>query len=94
MVFEGIMDAEFYLKKVLSNGLLLFVQEKLSHGYWFQQDNNLEHTSCLAVHFMEENTVNWWKTPLESPDLNLVENFWQELQHFLRNEAKPHTKMN
>lgn len=58
MVFEDIMDAEFYLTEILSNyELLLFVKEKLSDGYWFQQDNNTEHTSHLAVRFMEENTV-------------------------------------
>ena len=70
------MDAEFYLREILSNyELLLFIQEKLWDGYWFQQDNNTEHTSRLAVRFMEENTFNWWKTQPELPDLNLVENF-------------------
>ena len=48
--------------------------------------------SRLAVRFMEENAVNWWKTPPESPDLYPIENLWHDMQHFPRNKAKPHTK--
>ena len=42
--------------------------------------------------FFEENGVNWWRTPPESPDLNPIENFWHELKEFLRREIKPRTK--
>ena len=41
---------------------------------------------------MEDNGFNWWKTHLESPDLNLIEMLWHKLKHFLRNIAKPRTK--
>ena len=92
MIFEGIMDAQFFVTEILSNGLLPFVQEKFRDGYRFQQDNDPKHTSRLAVRFTVENAVNWWKTPPESPDLNPIENLWHELKHFLRNKAKPHTK--
>lgn len=41
---------------------------------------------------MEANTINWWKTPAESPDLNPIENLWHELKEFIRREVKPTNK--
>lgn len=41
---------------------------------------------------MQENGINWWKTPADSADLNPIENVWHQLKHFLRSEKKPKTK--
>jgi len=41
---------------------------------------------------MEEQGMNWWKTPPESPDLNPIEVLWHELKHFHRTRVKPKTK--
>ena len=32
---------------------------------------------------MRENGINWWKTPVESPDLNPIENLWLELKEYI-----------
>ena len=55
-------------------------------------DNDPKHTSRLARTFLEEERVNWWKTPPEGPDSNPIENLWHELKEFLRREVKPHTR--
>lgn len=34
-----------------------------------------KHTSRLATIF-QDNEINWWKTPSESPDCNPIENLW------------------
>ena len=94
IVFEGIMDALFYIAEILSNGLLPFIQEEFPDSHRFQQDNDPKHTSHLASSFMTENRINWWKTPPESPDLNPIELLWHELKHFLRTIIKPRSSRN
>ena len=41
---------------------------------------------------MEENDINWWKTPPQLPDRNPIELLWHELKPFLRNIVKPKSK--
>lgn len=41
---------------------------------------------------MEDNGINWWQTPPESPDLNPIENLWHELKEYIRREVKPKNK--
>lgn len=56
------------------------------------QDKDPKHTSKLARQYMEEKSINWWKTPLESPDCNPIENLWHEAKEFIQREVKPKTK--
>ena len=90
-VFDGTMDAEVYVD-ILDHCLLPFLREVYPHGHRFMQDNDPKHTSRRATQFFDDNCVNWWKTPPESPDLNPIENLWHEMKEFLRREVKPHTK--
>ena len=43
-------------------------------------DNDPKHTSNSTKTFMQENNINWWPTPPESPDLNPIELLWKELK--------------
>ena len=38
---------------------------------------------------MAEKGVNHWKTPAESPNVNPIEMFWNELKYHLRKRVKP-----
>ena len=92
MLFDGIMDAELYVR--ILEVALLPSSQTLYPGtdYLFMQDNDPKHTSRRVRAFFEENGIEWWKTPPESPDLNPIENLWHELKEYIRREVKPKIK--
>ena len=90
-IFDGIMNAPLHIN-ILDQTLLPFLREVCPEKHRFMQDNDPKHTSRAAAAFMEECSVNWWKTPAESPDCNPIENLWHELKEFIRREVKPRTK--
>ena len=72
-MFTGVINAE-RLETVLEVGLLPFIRDKFAAGHRLQHDNDPKHSSERIEIFFEENNVNWWPTPPESPDLNPIEN--------------------
>ena len=90
-IFEGIMKKELHVS-ILEGTLLPFISDVYPEEHRFMQDNDPKHTSGYAAHWMEDNSINWWRTPAESPDLNPIENLWHELKEFIRREVKPKTK--
>ncbi len=65
-LFEEKMNAPSFVN-VLHITLKPFITAIYPNGHWFMQDNDSKHTSRLYRSFMEENSINWWKTPAESP---------------------------
>ena len=88
IMFTGIMNAERPCA-VFQAGLLPYIQNTFPDWHRLQQDNDPKHASGLIDEFFEENHVNWWPTPPESPDLNPIENVWGSLKQYLRNFYKP-----
>lgn len=92
VIFNGIMDSIFYQNEILTNALMPFLQQKFPDGHQFMQDNDPKHTSRSTQAFMEENGINWVRTPPSSPDLNPIENVWHEMKHHIATRVKPRTK--
>ena len=90
-IFDGIINKELFVN-IIEGTLLLFIREVYPDTHKFMQDNDPKHTSGYAQQWIEENQINWWKTPAESPDINPIENLWHELKEYVRREIKPMTK--
>ena len=85
------MNAELF-QEVLEKTLVPFINKVYPDGHKFMQDNDPKHTANNTKQWLKDKSINWWKTPAESPDLNPIENLWHELKEFIRREAKPKTK--
>ena len=85
------MDKTLYIE-ILEKTLLPFLKEVYPNGHRFMADNDPKHTSHSARQFLDDNNINWWRTPAESPDMNPIENLWHELKEFIRREVKPRRK--
>lgn len=90
-IFDGIMKKELFVS-ILEGTLLPFIKDVYPDGHKFMQDNDPKHTSLYAKEWIDDNEVNWWKTPAESLDLNPIENLWHELKEYIRREVKPNAK--
>ena len=90
VIFDGIMNATGFIQ-VLEAGLVPYLNQVNPHPR-FMQDNDPKHTSRRVGMWLEDKSINWWKTPAESPDLNPIENMWHELKEYIRRVTKPTTK--
>ena len=90
-IFDQIMDAPFYVN-ILENFLTPFIQERFPQGHRIMQDIDPKHTSRLAKVYMEEQSMNWWKTPASSADINPMERVWAELKRYIARRVKPLSK--
>ena len=88
VLFTGLMDAKGYVS-ILRQGLLSSIRTVYPDGHGLMQDNDPKHTSKMAKKFFEDEGVNWWRTPAESPDCNPIKHLWHELNKFIRREVKP-----
>ena len=89
--FEGILRTDGYIA-ILERSLLPFLRAVYPDGHKFVQDNDPKHTAARTRQWLEDNAVNWWRTPAESPDMNPIECLWHELKEYIRREVKPRTK--
>ena len=88
VIFSGTLTSTRYCE-ILQNTLLPFIANVLPDGQRLQKDNDPKHASNYTKAYLEEHSVNWWKTPAESPDLNPIENVWGSMKYSLRHQYKP-----
>lgn len=88
VIFTGVLTATRYTD-ILEVALIPFIEEQYPEQHRFQLDNDPKHTSRWSQNFFEEKSINWWRTPPSSPDLNPIENVWGSMKNYSRTHAKP-----
>ena len=85
MEVEGKMDAAKYCE-ILEDGLVeSFETLEMEKGEcYFQQDNDLKHTSKKANKWLEDNDIQVISWPAQSPEIDPIEHLWEHLKHQLQ----------
>src|SRR6218665_2203556 len=90
-IFTGIMTSDVY-QRILDEYHKPFVSSVYPGGHRLWQDNDPKHISRSTVKWMNENSINHWPTPPESPDLNPIERLSAALKYHIRRRTKPTNK--
>lgn len=77
------MDQHVY-KNIILNTMIPFADDNLPLTWSFMHDNDPKHTSRLVKSCLLENGVQVLKWPAQSPDLNPIENLWNDVEQHIQ----------
>ena len=79
-VLDCIMN-RFYYRDILEQSLFPSIDHfKFEQESHFVHDNDPKHTSGLVKHWLKQKTIQTLPWPPFSPNLNPIENLWDELE--------------
>ncbi|RNA14162.1 Transposable element Tcb2 transposase [Brachionus plicatilis] len=90
-IFNGKMQSSDFIN-ILNRNLLPFIRRVFPDTHRLVMDNDPKHNSVLTQNWLKTNSIFYWPTPAQSPDLNPIELVWHELKTYIRHK-KPQTKI-
>lgn len=87
---EGNMNSEKFVES-LKKSIVPELRKVYGDNFIIVMDNDRKHTSVHTKSKMEEMGVNVLWLPVNSPDLNIIENVWSSLKDDIENKC-PHDK--
>ena len=80
---DGKIDQHFY-NDVITSHTIPFAYENLPLLWTFMHDNDPKHTSRTVKKCLDEENVKVLKWPPQSPDLNPIENLWNDIDKHIQ----------
>jgi transposase len=87
IIFKGNMKSVDYQR--LLRRIKESIEVKYPIYYKLHMDNAPTHTSRTTTAFIDNNDINHFITPPQSPDLNPIELVWHDMKDYLAKEIKP-----